>query len=234
MATAWAALGGKSTTGPPMTAGWTGGGRTYQVFQGVVLAAGGDRVAGALPIVTAVAAAAPEAYRQANQPPVTGSSSRQLSDDDIRRRLTDPAIARAYLGMSLPATAEAVSRARDLLGEPVGPATVMPDGQVRQAFAGAVLERPLNSAQVRMSSIGELALDAGIVVPAADALRPAPPPPSVWNEDREALPPTDAAATAGPFLVTLAAALALYASATVAVLLRGRRRRPGEKPEAAA
>jgi hypothetical protein len=130
--------------------------------------------------------------------------------------------------MPLPATAEAVRRARDLLGEPVGPATVMPDGQVRQAFAGAVLERPVDSAQVRMASIGKLALETGIVVPAPDALRPTAPPPSAWNEEREALPPTNAPATAGPFLVTLAAALALYASTTVAVLLRRRRRRPDE------
>src|SRR5262249_37980706 len=145
-ATAWNALGGKAVAGPPVTGSWTAGGVGRQVIDGAVLVVTGDRSVVAAPVVPALAAAAPDAYRKALLPPVTEQPGGRrltggltggltsgltsgltdgLTDGEVRARLTDPAIAAAYLGLPAPG-------ARRLLGDPVGPATTMPDGQVRQ------------------------------------------------------------------------------------------------------
>src|SRR5262249_49958704 len=133
-ATAWNALGGKAVAGPPVTGSWTAGGVGRQVVDGAVLVVTGDRSVAAAPVVPALATAAPDAYRKALLPPVTeqpggrrltGGLTDGLTDGEVRARLTDPAIAAAYLGLPAPG-------ARRLLGDPVGPATTMPDGRVRQ------------------------------------------------------------------------------------------------------
>lgn len=85
-----------------------------------------------------------------------------------------------------------------------------------------------------MSPIGRLAVAAGIVQPAPEALRAEAPPPPVFPEEQAALPPADPPATARPFLLALAAALVLYAAVTIPVMRTGRGRRPERSLEEAA
>ena len=231
-ATGWTDLGGKAVAGIPLTAGWTSGGRSYQVFDGVVLVASGDRVTAALPIVEALAVAAPEAYRSAQLPPLRPAlGGRPLSDPALVALLTDPAIRDAYLGANATdsTTRQNVGRARTAFGIPLGPPIRMPDGQIRQPFAGAVLEHTPGSGQVRMAPVGRLARDAGLLTPPAAAVTPARPPVlTVGTGPRE---PTSVV----PFVRSLGAAVGVYLSVLAAVLLvRQRRRRPADAIEVAA
>jgi len=219
LATGWATVGGKAFTGPPVTASWTVGDRSYQVFDGAALSVGSDPAISALPIVRQLAAAAPQAYREAQLPPVTEPlGGGALSDAELRSRLTDPAIAATYLDT-------AAGTLRALLGDPIGPAVLMPDGKVRQAFAGAVLEHAASATQVRLAPLGALAIEAHVVLPPGDALRPAVPP-SLTADLGPPLP-----TTVEPFVKSLGAAVAVYALVTTVVIqLHQRRRHP---PEAA-
>ncbi|WP_186814187.1 hypothetical protein, partial [Pseudonocardia asaccharolytica] len=190
-ATAWRALGGKAVLGAPMSASWTAAGTSYQVFTGAVLTLDANGRAAALPVVPDLARTDPAGYRAAGLPPVSGA-----------RALTDPAIAAAYRQEPMNA----------LLGDPAGPATPMPDGRVRQAFAGGVLERAADSDRVRLAPIGRLALDAGLVRPdreAADRVA-APPLPSDLGPPQ----PT----TVQPFVISLLAGLALYTGLPVVLI----------------
>ncbi len=194
-ASAWQDLGGKAVTGPPLTGSWSAGGTGRQVFDGAVLNAAADGSTSLAPIVRRLAAGAPRAYADAHLPPLTGAST----------------VDRAF--ESVPA--------RRLLGDPVGPATPMPDGQVRQAFAGGVLERPADGTRVRLADLGRLALDTGLVAPPESARRPVPPPPLP-----DGLPPAQPSAVR-PFVTALAVAGAGHALLLTVVLLGGRgRRRP--------
>src|SRR5262249_60962976 len=136
-----------------------------QVVDGAVLVVTGDRSVAAAPVVPALAAVTPDAYRKALLPPVAEQPGGRrltdgLTDGEVRARLTDPAIAAAYLGLPAPG-------ARRLLGDPVGPATTMPDGRVRQAVAGGGLEHPPGP---RWGGVGSL----GPPAPAARGGRPPP------------------------------------------------------------
>jgi hypothetical protein len=225
-ASGWTNLGGKAVAGAPLTASWSGGGRSYQMFEGAVLVAGGDRSMATLPIVEALAVAAPEAYRAAQLPPptLTSAGRRAPSDRKVLSLLTDPAIKAAYLGAGPPsaarrATRETLDRAAAVFGEPLGPAVRMPDGQMRQAFGGTVLERAPDSTTVRMAPVGRLAHDAGLLSPTAEAgaTVTAPALPSDVGP-REA-------STVMPFVRSLGAAIAVFIVVVAAVLLIGRRRR---------
>jgi O-antigen/teichoic acid export membrane protein/4-amino-4-deoxy-L-arabinose transferase-like glycosyltransferase len=222
-ATAWAALGGKGVAGPPVTARWTVDGTSRQVFDGAVLAAPAGRPVAAVPIVPTLSDRAPGAYRAAGLPPVTQPPARiRPTDDQVRARLTDPPIAAAYLGTGGPGGGPgAVGRARELLGDPVGPPASLPDGWVRQAFAGAVLERPsssTSSTEVRFAPLGALAIRAGIVAPPDTAAAPVVPP----SPPAEPLPPQPAPIDL--FLRYLGGALALWIAVTALMNVRRRRR----------
>ncbi|OJY39073.1 hypothetical protein [Pseudonocardia sp. 73-21] len=202
-----AALGGKGVVGAPVSGSFpTASGTTAQIFTGAVLTAEPGAPATAAPVVPRLATTA--AYRAAQLPPVTLGDPAGL--------LTDPAITAAYLRGGDAAAA----RAR--LGDPVGPPTPMPDGQVRQAFAGGVLEHPAGADGVRLAAIGTLARDAGLITPPAAAAGP------------QAAPPLDADIQPGqptsvrPFVVALLAGLALYLALPVLVVEIARlvRRRP--------
>jgi hypothetical protein len=93
-------------------------------------------------------------------------------------RLNDVRIARAYLGVAPgSATALDVARALDHLGAPLGPATTMPNGAVRQAFAKVVFERPATTPDVvRLAPIGHAFNEAAQIVPASAAEPQRPPP----------------------------------------------------------
>jgi hypothetical protein len=212
-----AALGGKQVVGAPVSGSWTTTpGVRLQVFTGAVLTAAAGRTATALPVVPQLARVADAAYRAAGLPPVTADPGAGQSGD----LLTDKAIADAYLRGG--DRAQAGVR----LGDPIGPPTTMPDGYVRQAFAGGVLEHPTGSDAVRLAAIAPLVLKAGLVTPDTAAASPlaAPPLPA----DVEPGQPT----TVRPFVAALLAGLALYVALPVlatefARLLRRPRPRSG-------
>ena len=210
-----AAMGGKQVIGPPVSGSWpTAPGARTQIFTGAVLSATGDAPATALPVVPQLARSADAAYRAANLPPVTGADPATL--------LTDPAITAAYLRGG-----DAV-QARARLGDPVGPPTTMPDGTVRQAFAGGVLEHATGAAAVRLAAIGPLVRQANLVTPSAAAANPVAAPPLATDYD--VTQPT----TVRPFVLALLAGLALYLALPVlaiefARLLRRRNRSGGKR-----
>jgi hypothetical protein len=205
VASAWHDLGGKAVVGPPATSRWTEGGDVRQVFAGAVLAAAAERTGAAVPLVEELAARYPDAYRDASLPPVAVPGVADRSDQQVRDLLTDPAIAASYLGEPPDSpTPGALERARYLLGDPIGPATEMPDGVVRQPFAGGVLEHDVGSTDVRLAPVGQLALDVGLVAP-PEAARTAEPPPPL-PEEVEPLEPS----SAEPFVRTLGVLLTLY------------------------
>jgi 4-amino-4-deoxy-L-arabinose transferase-like glycosyltransferase len=248
--TAWAALGGKAVTGPPLTRGWATTSGATQVFRGGVLTRRGVADLALMPVVATLAATRPEEYRAAGLPPVTATGGGAVTDQDVLARLTDPGLAAAYLGLpagtgtagtapagitapagaapagAAPAGAapgaEALRRARGRLGDPIGPPTATPGGGARQAFENAVLERPGGGTAVRFAPIGQLAITAGLVTPTIEAATPAAPP--AWESDNGPPQPT----TVQPFLVLLAAALTVYVALSLLVIqvgrmLRGRR-----------
>ncbi len=229
----WDDLGGKAAVGPPLTASFTSGGApATQVFRGAVLTNDGPDGVRAAPIVAALAAQRPDAYRQAQLPPITRpDGAAPLTDQEVLALVSDPAIAAAYLRTpaGAPAPAEAISHARARLGDPLGPSTPMPDGTVRQAFAGGVLERPASSADVRLSPIGQTAVDAGLVTPPAAAGVPAAPPPLPTAPDDQL--GQDQPTSVKPFVMSLLAGLALYVGLPTVVhelaALRRRRRSAG-------
>jgi O-antigen/teichoic acid export membrane protein len=203
-ATAWARLGGKAVAGPPLTDSW-GADRGFQAFAGGVLSdsGGGDTETAVtmLPIVQLLAERAPAVYRQAGLPPATTAAG----TGNVDTLLTDRTIASFYRG---PLGA--------LLGSPLGPPAPMPGGTMGQAFPGGVLQHRLGSAEVRLAPVGQLALAAGIVVPAAAAATAVPVP--ALPQEEESPQPT----TVEPFVRTLAAALGFYAIVSLAVLARDR------------
>ncbi len=218
---AWNAAGGKAIVGSPVTGSWSVGERAYQVFAGLVLENSEDGTR-ALSIVPRLATAAPNAYRLAGLPPVDSpSDSSGLTNEQVLARLSDPDLASAYLGAPRDgATTDDVEQARRLLGDPIGPAALMPDGVVRQAFAGAVLERPAASPSVRMARTADTVIAARIVTPPSEALRAAPPPSLPDVRDPTVPEPTDVR----PFLKSLAAVLAAFAVVAVFVVRAERRR----------
>ena len=218
-AAGWESLGGKAITGPPMTKSWTQDGRSVQVFRGAVLTSSGPTTA-AMPVVANLASTHAAAYTAANLPPVTAAAgAAPRATAEVLAQFTDPAIRAAYLGTAAAnPTPEVVERARTLFGEPIGPATRMGDGVLRQAFANGVFERTGQVAH--LAGIGRLVIDAGIVGPPQVATTPDASPPLVDDQDPDK--PTDVK----PFVTDLLAALAFWAGVTAVlhVVTRGRRR----------
>jgi len=217
-AAGWESLGGKAIVGPPVTKSWTQDGRSVQVFRGAVLTSGGPAAA-AQPVVATLASTRAAAYTAANLPPVTaGPGAAPRATAEVLAQVTDPAIRAAYLGTTAGnPTPEVVERARTLFGDPIGPATRMGDGVLRQAFANGVFERTGQVAH--LAGIGRLVIDAGIVAPPQVATTPDPSPPLVDDQD------PDKPTTITPFVNDLLAALAVWAGVTAVLHVgtRGRR-----------
>jgi hypothetical protein len=218
---AYAAVGGKSVVGDPLSRVTTSGrsGRE-QFFDGVVLAvrrhAGAGATPRALPIVSRLASGAPAAYRRAGLPPVvSGASAAQR-----RRWLTDPAIALAYLGGEQDDAASYAAAVRRY-GKPLGPPAVLPGGQVGQAFADTVLEAPEKGGSVHAAAVIPTALAAGVLRLPAAARGPQPPPPLPNPSPDGPAQPT----TVLPFVLSLGAALVAYGGVIAALARRQRRRR---------
>ncbi|HEY6422183.1 MAG TPA: hypothetical protein VIY28_02825 [Pseudonocardiaceae bacterium] len=202
--TGWDGLGGKAVVGPPLTTTFTTGTQpASQLFRGALLTNDGPAGVRAAQIVAALAATRPDSYQQAQFPPITRPKGGVLA------QLTDPAIAAAYLRAPAGSTpTDAVAQARGRFGDPLGPATQMPDGTVRQAFAGGVFERPASSDVARLAPIGQLAIDAGLVTPPDSAGALVVPPPLPLADDDKRGP--DQPTSVEPFVVSLLIGLALY------------------------
>lgn len=195
----WESLGGKALLGPPLSKAWTAGGRTTQVFRGIVLDSDGRTVT-PLPIVAGAAAARPDLWARALLPPVT---ARPVGD--VSRLVVDPAIRTAYFGTAAANPGpDVIAAARARYGDPLGPATTMPDNMLRQPFGNVVFERPAAAGPARAAALGRLALDAGVVAPPDGATTPDLPPPLVRDEGRTE--PT----TVVPFLAALSLGVAVW------------------------
>jgi 4-amino-4-deoxy-L-arabinose transferase-like glycosyltransferase len=207
----WDELGGKAVAGPPLTGSWSQNGGSIQVFTGAALSASGQ-IATAMPIVATLASAHADVYNRADLPPVTQPTGSRKPADTLAL-VVDPAIRTASFGTADNPPAAAVERARARFGDPIGPATQMGDGVLRQAFANGVFERPDPAGPARLAAIGRLAIDTGVLAPPQDATTPDPAPPLV-DEQGPAKP-----TTVRPFVSALCAALALWT--VVAALLLG-------------
>jgi hypothetical protein len=105
-------------------------------------------------------------------------------------------------------------RAGERFGRPVGLPKVLRGGTVRQPFERAVLELAADGSSVRLMSLGQLAVRAGLVPEGARRLEPVPGLPAR---------PASTAAEQGPFLWLLAAGLGLLGLGGVVVdVLAGR------------
>ncbi|SCL24195.1 Membrane protein involved in the export of O-antigen and teichoic acid [Micromonospora rhizosphaerae] len=216
------ALGGKSVVGAPISRPWRQGDRAYQAFNGVLMESS-PRAPGRLPAVRSVPAVAglatqhPATYRRYQLPPIRYPDTARPPTSQVLGHLNDVRIARAYLGVPLAeATDSDVARALDHLGSPLGPATTMPDGAVRQAFSAVIFERPAVAADVvRLAPVGRALDEARHVVPASAAQPQAPPP-------LPAAPQARLPSTVAP-LITSLAGLLLAHLAVSAVLARPRR-----------
>ena len=223
--TAYLALGGKAVLGRPLSSVWTSDGPALQAFDTMVLGAVPDTT-GKRPSVRPVdlplllakldpRAMAAAGIPQPSAPPPTTTA-------EVQTLMTEPAIARAYLGTD-PATASAGDwrRAGERFGRPLGVARVLSDGAVRQPFERVVIELPAAGGPARLVPLGQLAVRVGLVPERARRLEPVPGLPA-----RTA--PT--AVDPGPFLWLVAAGLALLALAAAAGVAAGRTRaarRPG-------
>ncbi|MCW0211863.1 MAG: hypothetical protein OJJ54_00725 [Pseudonocardia sp.] len=219
-ATAWAAAGGKAVLGAPLTSSWTAAGTRYQAFTGAILTIDDGGRASALPVVQTFSETEAKAYTDAGLPPVTMRlGAPRQADREVQAQLTDPAITAAYL------QGGPLAAARERLGDPVGPVTEMPDGTVRQAFAGGVLEHAQGAQRARLAPLSQLLLDAGTIKPDTQASTTIAAPPLA--SDLGPGQPT----TVQPFVTALLAGLALYIGLPVLLLevvrlLRNHRRPP--------
>jgi hypothetical protein len=225
--TAYGALGGKAVLGRPLCSVWTSDGPALQAFDTMVLGAV-PNAAGKRPSVRPVdlplllakldpgAVAAAGIPRPSAPPPTTTAGVRML--------LTQPPIARAYLGAD-PATATPGDwrRAGERFGRPLGVPSVLPDGAVRQPFERVVIELPPGGGPARLVPLGQLAVRVGLVPERARRPEPVPGLPAVT-------PP--GAVDPGPFLRLLASGLGLLALAAAGAVAAGRARagRPAPPP----
>jgi O-antigen/teichoic acid export membrane protein/4-amino-4-deoxy-L-arabinose transferase-like glycosyltransferase len=177
------AMGGKGVVGAPISGSWREGDRTVQAFNSAVLEAG-QASAGhapqvrARPAVAALAKDSPEIYARYQLPPIRYHDTAPPAAKVVLARLDDVRIARAYLGVApAAATSSDVARALDHVGAPLGPATRMPDGAVRQAFTKVVFERPPTAPDVvRLAPVGRAVAEATHLVPPSASVPQRPPP----------------------------------------------------------
>jgi hypothetical protein len=216
--TAYLALGGKAVLGRPLCSVWTSDGPALQAFDTMVLGAV-PNATGRRPVVRPVELPAllakldPRALARAGiplpsvPPPATAAEAQVL--------MTQPAIARFYLGVDAAAASPSDwRRAGERFGRPVGLPKVLRGGTVRQPFERAVLELAADGSSVRLMSLGQLAVRAGLVPEGARRLEPVPGLPAR---------PASTAAEQGPFLWLLAAGLGLLGLGGVVVdVLAGR------------
>lgn len=220
------ALGGKSVLGAPLGRAVTlRNGNHEQLFDGAVLSsrqANGSAVQ-PVPIVAMLANSAPSAYRRAGLPEIAG----QATEATRRSWLTNSSIRRAYLGGDAD-TDSAYLKAVQRYGEPLGSPTVQSGGTVSQAFADVVLEvSPGREAQVHTEPVTKDALAAGLLQLSVTAqkLQAAP-----SNEPNPLALGRPEPTSIEPFVLTLAATLALFGLIVVVLALDRRRPRSATQP----
>lgn len=224
---AYQSLGGKGMVGAPLSTVWATGGQTYQAFDTAVLTnsagqSGGSSAVHPMSVVATLSSTAPAIYRQYDFPPILYGPGNEgsVSATELLRLLNDAPIARVYLGVDAAgATAADVQRAQQLFGSPLGPATKMPDGQIRQAFPGVILTRPADGGPVRLAAVGRAAVQAQVVTLPASAkiaaTRPVTDAPTVVRRPTSVL----------PFVRSAGAALFGYALVVALIAVLRRRRR---------
>jgi hypothetical protein len=213
----YAALGGKSVLGDPLSRVTAAGRGGYeQLVDGTVLAAtpaagAGDRAVHALPIVATLAQRAPAAYRRAGLPPA------DLKAQAAQRPgwLTNPSIRRAYLdGQQLSPASYAAAAGR--FGAPLGPPVKLPGAVIGQAFADVVLEVPAGGGSAHAAPVTPVALAARVLTVPGQARVPQPPPPLP-----DPFPPGPPQPTsAEPFVLDLIEALFFYGTGVVVAAYR--------------
>jgi len=216
------AIGGKSMIGRPLSRSWRTSGRTLQAFDTMVLgtvggADGGPKVVRPVRLVAQLAHNVPTLLAASGMPqPETGPDA---SVQVRRQLLTDPRIARFYLGAPVETADPVVWQAADArYGSPVSRPRPTAPGVVRQAFERVVIEVD-REGSARLAPIGMVAVKAGLVP--AEALRPQPVPdlPAMWPED-------PAAGSTDRLLVHSGVALGAWALLALALLV-GHRLRAG-------
>ncbi len=223
-ATAYQAVGGRDVVGAPRSRVFTDQGSALQVFDDVVLGTSGPAGPSAqvapLPMVSRLAVTKPGDYSAAGLPVLVSAFSgttrvTALTAAQVTARLTDPAIARAYLGTSPDqATAADLARARSRFGYPISLPATGADGTVRQAFENVVIGRPADG-PAQPQPISALLQRSGVLqVPQSATVAQAPP---ALPTD---LPPAQNS-DVRPFLAVLAGFGLLAGGAA------WRRRRPG-------
>jgi hypothetical protein len=215
--TAYQALGGKAVIGRPLSqvTAYQHGSRE-QLFDGAVLttSSGSGPVVHALPLVAMLARSRRPAYQRAALPPVVARATAA----ERRGWLTNPSITRAYLDGPTNSRASYAAAVRRY-GKPLGPPSVIPGGQIGQAFADVILQVPRNGGAVHAASITARALAAGLIRVPAAARHPQQPPPLPDPPPLGNPQPT----SVKPFVFSLGAALPLFG--TVVGMLASRRRR---------
>jgi hypothetical protein len=221
---AYRAAGGKAVLGRPLGTVWTSDGPALQAFDtmvlGAVAAAGGPPEVRPIELPPLLAKLDVEAVADADIP--LPSARPPVTDRQAQALLSDPMIARAYLGTDPgTATAEQWRRARDRFGRPLGRPQVMPDGAVRQPFERVVLELPADGGPARPAALGRLAVRLGLVPRQAMRLEPVPGLPASPAETR--LDPAPLLRLVGGAV----ALLVLAAGAGAVAARRPRTTRPG-------
>jgi hypothetical protein len=222
--TAYLALGGKAVLGRPLCSVWTSDGPALQAFDTMVLGAV-PNATGKRPLVRPVdlplllAKLDPRAVAAAGIP--RPSAAPPTTTAEVQTLMTQPAIARAYLGVD-PAAASPGEwrRAGERFGRPLGVPKVLPDGTVRQPFERVVIELPMGGGPARLVPLGQLAVRVGLVP--ERARRPEPVPGLAARTAPTAVDPE-------PLLWMLAALPGLLALAGAAGVAVGRAR-AGRRP----
>ena len=209
------AIGGKPVIGRPLSRSWQTNGPTLQAFDtmilGTVAAPDGGVVVRPVKLVVQLADEAPALLAASGMPkPETAPAT------TIQRRrqlLTDPRIARFYLGAPVEGAGPVVWQAADgRYGSPVSQPHQTATGIVRQAFERVVIEVDRDGS-VQLAAVGLVAVRAGLVP--AEALRPQPVP----DLPAARLAGDPAAGSPGRLLAYLGAALGAWALLAATLLL---------------
>lgn len=219
------AIGGKPVVGRPLSRSWRTSGSTLQVFDTMVLGSvggpqGGSQVARPVALVSQLAHNVPTLLAGSGMP--TPEVEPGTTIEDRRQLLTDPRIARFYLGVPEETTDPVLWQAAEgRYGSPVSRPQQSANGTVRQAFERVVIEVDRDG-QARLAPIGLVAVQARLVP--AEALRPQPVP------DLPAPRPAEGPGTGPPdrLLAYLAAALGAWVLLAAALLV-GHRLRAGRR-----
>jgi competence ComEA-like helix-hairpin-helix protein len=216
-------LGGKPLVGRPLSRTWQAGRGAFQVFDTLMLRSvpalgGGWRSVAPTKLVSFLEARAAEVLPANDLPRPQRLPPRTVTG--VRSLLTDPLIARAYVGTDPDEARRADWKAaREHWGAPLGRPLPFRGGFVRQPFERVVFERRMSDPRygVRLArGVGQAAIQAGIVPSSARRVLPVP--------NLEERKPPKLPTSAKPFLVLFSGFLLVF---TGVMLTLGARRVSG-------